>query len=118
MDPNVPLVVPEINPRCFFTAQWNYFKSNTQQSLLWLLSLLSTSFQKIESIVASTYQATSGAGAAGPKEMYDQSKEILEAREQGRAAIIEPKVFQHQVTYNPDSRRIGDFDSEAILQKK
>ena len=51
---------------------------------------------KITSMVASTYQATSGAGAAGPLEMYEQSQQILD----GRNDEIEPKVFQHQIAYN------------------
>ncbi|NLA70653.1 MAG: aspartate-semialdehyde dehydrogenase [Clostridiales bacterium] len=109
MDTNVPLVIPEINPEDAF--KHNGIISNPNCSTIITLVAIAAinKLSKIESIVASTYQATSGAGAAGPKEMYDQSKEILDAREQGRAAIIEPKVFQHQIAYNLIPQ-IGDFD--------
>ena len=60
---------------------------------------------KIEAMYASSYQATSGAGAAGPVEMYDQSEAILKARAAGGegnsyGADIDPKVFQYQIAYN------------------
>jgi aspartate-semialdehyde dehydrogenase len=59
----------------------------------------------IKAMYASTYQATSGAGAAGPVEMYDESEKILAARAAGGkgnsyGAEFEPKVFQHQIAFN------------------
>ena len=48
----------------------------------------------IESIVASSYQATSGAGAGGPIELMNE----VEALREGKT--YEPKVFQYQIAYN------------------
>ena len=48
----------------------------------------------IESIVASSYQATSGAGAGGPIELMNE----VEALREGKS--YEPKVFQYQIAYN------------------
>jgi len=59
----------------------------------------------IKGIYASSYQATSGAGAAGPIEMYDQAEAIIKARAEGGTgnsygADIKPQVFQHQIAFN------------------
>lgn len=96
MDPDVPLVVPEINPE---DVEWNKgIISNPNCSTIITLIAVNpiNKLSKITSMVASTYQATSGAGAAGPLEMYEQSQQILD----GRNDEIEPKVFQHQIAYN------------------
>ena len=105
MDPDVPLVVPEINPE---DVEWNKgIISNPNCSTIITLMAVNpiNKLSKITSMVASTYQATSGAGAAGPLEMYEQSQQILD----GRNDEIEPKVFQHQIAYNLIPQ-IGSFD--------
>ena len=48
----------------------------------------------IQSMVASTYQAVSGAGAEGPVELMNE----VEALREGKT--YEPKVFSHQIAYN------------------
>ena len=48
----------------------------------------------IESIVASSYQAVSGAGAGGPIELMDEVELLREGKP------VEPKVFQYQIAYN------------------
>lgn len=105
MNPDVPLVVPEINPE---DVEWNKgIISNPNCSTIITLMAVNpiNKLSKITSMVASTYQATSGAGAAGPLEMYEQSQQILD----GRNDEIEPKVFQHQIAYNLIPQ-IGGFD--------
>ncbi|MBR0307411.1 MAG: aspartate-semialdehyde dehydrogenase [Mogibacterium sp.] len=105
MDPDVPLVVPEINPED--ALKNNGIISNPNCSTIITLVAINAigKLSKITGLYASTYQATSGAGAAGPKEMYAQSEAILKARAEGGSgnsygAEIEPKVFQHQIAYN------------------
>lgn len=105
MDPEVPLVVPEINPE---DVEWNKgIISNPNCSTIITLVAVNAinKLSKITAMYASTYQATSGAGAAGPVEMYDESEKILAARAAGGqgnsyGAEIEPKVFQHQIAFN------------------
>ena len=102
---DVPLVVPEINPE---DVKWNNgIISNPNCTTI--ISLVAVNainkLSKIKAMYASSYQATSGAGAAGPIEMYDQSGKILAARAAGGegnsyGADIEPKVFQSQIAYN------------------
>ena len=105
MDSEVPLVVPEINAE---DASWHkgIIANPNCSTIITLVAINAINkLSKIETLYASTYQATSGAGAAGPLEMYEQSKQILE----GRKDEVEPKVFQHQIAYNLIPQ-IGGFD--------
>lgn len=105
MDEDVPLVVPEINPE---DVEWhNGIIANPNCSTIITLVAINgiNKLSKIKALYASTYQATSGAGAAGPVEMYEQSKKILE----GKGDEIEARVFQHQIAYNLIPQ-IGGFD--------
>lgn len=105
LDPEVPLVVPEINPGD--ALEHNGIISNPNCTTIISLVAINAinKLSEIEAIYASSYQATSGAGAAGPREMYDQSEAVLKARAAGGkgnsyGADIDPKVFQYQIAYN------------------
>ena len=94
LDPDVPLVIPEINPEDAKTHKGIIANPNctTIVSLVAINALNQDS--PIESIVASSYQATSGAGAGGPIELMNE----VEALREGKS--YEPKVFQYQIAYN------------------
>jgi len=94
LDPNVPLVVPEINPQDALNHKGIISNPNctTIISLVAVNALNAAS--PIEAMVASSYQATSGAGAAGPVELMEQ----VDALREGRKPEI--KVFQHQIAFN------------------
>ena len=94
MDPNTPLVVPEINPDD--ALNHNGVISNPNCSTIITLVAVNAinKLSKIKGMVASTYQATSGAGAAGPVELEDQMKAIINGGE------IKAEVFQHQIAEN------------------
>ena len=94
MDPDVPLVIPEINPEDAKKHKGIIANPNctTIVSLVAINALNQDS--PIESIVASSYQATSGAGAGGPIELMNE----VEALREGKS--YEPKVFQYQIAYN------------------
>ncbi len=94
MDPDVPLVIPEINPQDAGKHKGIIANPNctTIVSLVAINALNQDS--PIESIVASSYQATSGAGAGGPVELMNE----VEALREGKT--YEPKVFQYQIAYN------------------
>ena len=72
MDPDVPLIVPEINPQDVKKHKGIISNPNctTIVSLVAINALNHDS--PIESIVASSYQAVSGAGAGGPIELMDE----------------------------------------------
>ena len=94
LHPDVPLVVPEINPEDVKKHKGIISNPNctTIVSLVAINAL--NQLSPIESIVASSYQATSGAGAAGPKELMAE----VEALRVGEK--VEPRVFQYQIAYN------------------
>ena len=94
LNADVPLVVPEINPEDVKNHKGIISNPNctTIISLTAIHALRDLS--PIESIVASSYQAVSGAGAGGPIELEAE----VEALRKGES--YEPKVFQHQIAYN------------------
>lgn len=105
MNDEVPLVVPEINPGDV-TAHRGIISNPNCSTIIALVAVAGIGrLSEIKAVYASTYQATSGAGAAGPEEMYRQSEAILAARAAGGegnsyGAHIEPEVFAHQIAYN------------------
>ena len=94
LNPDVPLVVPEINPEDAKNHKGIISNPNctTIISLVAVNALNAAS--PIEAMVASSYQATSGAGAAGPVELMEQVDALREGRKP------EVKVFQHQIAFN------------------
>ena len=94
LDPNVPLVIPEINPEDVAKHKGIIANPNctTIISLVALAALNKES--PVQSIIASSYQAVSGAGAGGPIELMEEVDAVREGRP------YEPKVFQYQIAYN------------------
>ena len=94
LNPDVPLVVPEINPEDVKNHHGIISNPNctTIVSLVAINALNQDS--PIQSIVASSYQATSGAGAEGPIEL------MAEVEALAHGGNYEPKVFQYQIAYN------------------
>ena len=94
LDPNVPLVIPEINPED--VAKHKGIISNPNcTTIISLVALAALNRESpVESIIASSYQAVSGAGAGGPIELMAE----VDAVREGKA--YEPKVFQYQIAYN------------------
>lgn len=94
LDPNVPLVVPEVNPE---DVRWHKgIISNPNCSSIITITAVNAlnAIAPIRTMTASTYQAVSGAGAGGPVELMNE----VEALREGKT--YEPKVFSHQIAYN------------------
>ena len=94
LDPNVPLIVPEINPGD--VKDHHGIISNPNCSTIITVTAVNAlnSIAPIRAMTASTYQAVSGAGAGGPIELMNE----VEALREGKT--YEPKVFSHQIAYN------------------
>jgi len=94
MDPNVPLVVPEVNPED--AKKHNGIISNPNCSTIITVTAVNAlnSLAPIRTMTASTYQAVSGAGAGGPIELMGE----VEALAKGET--YENKVFPYQIAYN------------------
>lgn len=101
MDPNVPLVVPEVNEADI--AKHNGIIANPNCSTIQMVVALEPIRKEygLEKIVVSTYQAVSGAGAFAVEELYAQTKEILEG-EPATAEILPVKSAEkhYQIAFN------------------
>ena len=94
LDPEVPLIVPEINPED--AKNHHGILSNPNCSTIITVTAVNAlnAISPIRAMTASTYQAVSGAGAGGPLELAEE----VEALRTGKP--VEPKVFTHQIAYN------------------
>ena len=94
LDPNVPLIVPEVNPED--AKNHKGIISNPNCSTIITVTAVNAlnSIAPIKSMVTSTYQAVSGAGVAGMAELEDQVK-ALQAGEP-----VDVKTFAYQIAFN------------------
>ncbi|SMB95632.1 aspartate semialdehyde dehydrogenase [Thermanaeromonas toyohensis ToBE] len=95
MDPDVPLVVPEVNPQ---DVRWHKgIIANPNCSTIQMVVALKPlhDVARIKRVVVATYQAVSGAGQEAIEELREQSIRILSGEEAG-----EGKVFPHQIAFN------------------
>ena len=94
LDPDVPLVVPEINPEDAKNHKGIISNPNCSTIITATAVNALNKLATIRSMIVSSYQAVSGAGAGGPVELMAE----VEALRQGET--YEPKVFSHQIAYN------------------
>jgi aspartate-semialdehyde dehydrogenase len=96
MDPDVPLIVPEVNPDAIdgYTARNIIANPNcsTAQMVVALKPLHDAA--TIKRVVVSTYQSTSGAGKAGMDELFSQSRGIFVGDS------VEVNKFTKQIAFN------------------
>jgi len=96
MDPDVPLVVPEVNEHAIAGYRKKGIISNPNCSTIQMVVVLKPlhDFAKIKRVVVSTYQAVSGTGMKAIKELEQQILNIYNARK------VEIKVYPHQIAFN------------------
>ena len=95
MDPDVPLIVPQVNKDHLKDMKKNIIANpncSTAQLVIVLKSLNDTF--KIKRVVISTYQSTSGAGKKSMDELIDQTKLVLDKKN------FEVKNFTKQIAFN------------------
>jgi aspartate-semialdehyde dehydrogenase len=94
MDPEVPLVVPEINSHTL--SKDKKIIANPNCSTIQMVVVLAPLHRKarIKRIVVSTYQAVSGAGQKAVLELEEQVSAIASGKK------VKPMVFPHQIAYN------------------
>jgi aspartate-semialdehyde dehydrogenase len=96
MDPDIPLIVPEVNPDAIDGYKAKNIIANPNCSTAQLVVALKPlhDYAKITRVVVSTYQSVSGAGKEGMDELFEQSRNIFV----GDSA--EPKKFTKQIAFN------------------
>ncbi|NLH41520.1 MAG: aspartate-semialdehyde dehydrogenase [Planctomycetes bacterium] len=94
MDPEVPLVIPEINPEMIKKHKGIIANPNCSTIIgivpIWPLHKINP----VKRMVVSTYQAASGAGMSAMLELEAQSREILDGKSPTK------NVFPHQIAFN------------------
>lgn len=96
MDPNVPLVVPEVNAHAIAKYTNKGIIANPNCSTTQMVVALAPIHRKvgIKRIVVSTYQAVSGTGKNAIDELYNQTRDVLNFIE------TENKVYPHRIAFN------------------
>ena len=96
MDPDVPLIVPEVNPDAIDDYTKRNIIANPNCSTAQLVVALKPlhDVARIKRVVVATYQSTSGAGKAGMDELFAQSRAIFVGDP------VEPAKFTKQIAFN------------------
>lgn len=94
LDPTVPLVVPQINGEDVKDHHGIIANPNCTTTIALTAVAPLRTLAGIGSIWAASYQAVSGAGAAGLAELVQQSRALLEGKSHP------PRAFAHQIAYN------------------
>ena len=106
MDPNVPLVIPEINPQAMCVHQGIIANPNCSTIIgitpLWPIHRVN----RIRRLIAATYQAASGAGAAAMEELTESTRAYLENQPYQNTVLPHPyafNLFSHNTKIDPET---------------
>ena len=96
MDPDIPLVVPEVNPHATAGYKKKNIIANPNCSTIQMVVALAPIHRraKIKRIVVSTYQAVSGTGKAAVDELDAQTRAYVKDEE------MHNKVYPHRIAFN------------------
>jgi aspartate-semialdehyde dehydrogenase len=113
MDPDVPLIVPEVNPEAVALARRKNIVANPNCSTAQLVMALKPlhDVARIKRAVVATYQSVSGAGRAGMDELWTQTKNVFVL------GPSEPKVFPKQIAFNVIPA-IGEFRDDGYTDEE
>lgn len=111
LDENVPLVIPEVNPEAAFQHHGIIANPNCATIIALVALQPLHAYAKLKRLVVSTYQAVSGAGVNGIRELDEQIDDIRNGKD------ITNNVFQYQIAYNLIPQ-IGDFNEEGYSSEE
>jgi aspartate-semialdehyde dehydrogenase len=96
MDPDIPLIVPEVNPEAIGKYRNRGIISNPNCSTIQMVVVLKPihDFARIKRVVVTTFQSVSGTGKKAIDELLQQSRAILEYKE------VRKYVYPHQIAFN------------------
>ncbi|MGZ6020194.1 MAG: aspartate-semialdehyde dehydrogenase, partial [Phenylobacterium sp.] len=113
MDPDVPLIVPEVNPDDVEWANRKNIIANPNCSTAQLVVALKPLHDRarIKRVVVSTYQSVSGAGKEGMDELFDQTKNVFVL------GATPPNKFPKQIAFNVIPF-IGEFKDDGYTDEE
>jgi aspartate-semialdehyde dehydrogenase len=106
MEPDVPLVVPEINPRAATGASRGIIASPNCTTLAMIVPLAALHERaRLERVIAASYQAVSGAGVQGVDDLWEQTELVVKEPEPTRAGLARMALsagasFSHPIAMN------------------
>ena len=112
MDPDVPLIVPQVNPKDLKNVKKNIVANPNCSTAQMVIALkpLHDKF-KIKRIVVSTYQSVSGAGKAPMDELLEQTRQVLDNKK------VNSKNFTKQIAFN-SIPHIDAFSEEGYTKEE
>ena len=108
---SVPLVVPEVNGEDVKNHKGIISNPNCSTTIALTAINELNKYSKIKRMIVTTFQAVSGAGVNGIKELDQQIKDFSEGKE------VEINTFQYQIAYNVIPQ-IGSFDEAGYSQEE
>ena len=96
MDPEIPLVVPEVNPKAIAGYTRRHIIANPNCSTIQMVVALKPLHDraKIKRVVVSTYQSVSGAGKEAMDELFEQTRGVYMNQP------VQHRVFTKQIAFN------------------
>lgn len=113
MDPDVPLIVPEVNPEDIKKYRKKGIIANPNCSTIQMVMALGpiNKISKIKRIIVSTYQAVSGAGSKAVEELFSQTQDFLA----GKPLVA--RAFSKRIAFNVIPQ-IGNFDAAGFTTEE
>ncbi|MCP4174198.1 MAG: aspartate-semialdehyde dehydrogenase [Fuerstiella sp.] len=111
MNPDVALVVPEINPEAAINAKGIIASPNCSTTQMVLAMKPLHDAARIRRVVVSTYQATSGAGLQGNTDLQEGTRAAL------KGDSYEYQVFDHPIAFNAIPQ-IGSLKEEGYTSEE
>lgn len=110
-EPDVPLVVPEINPEAAFNHPRNIIANPNCTTIITLMALFPLHQRfGLKTVIASSYQAVSGSGQHGIAELEAQVRAVVDGHP------VVKNVYPHQIAFNL-LPQIDSFAETAIPRK-
>lgn len=111
LDEDVPLVIPEVNPEAALQHQGIIANPNCATIIALVALQPLHAYARIKKLVVSTYQAVSGAGVKGIRELDEQIDAIRQQQP------VTSEAFAYQIAYNLIPQ-IGDFNEEGYSSEE
>jgi len=113
MDPDVPLVVPEVNPDAIAGYERRHIIANPNCSTIQMVVALKPlhDLARIKRVVVATYQAVSGSGKDAMDELFNQTRGVFVNQ------TAKPQVFPKQIAFNAIPH-IDDFMEDGSTKEE
>jgi len=120
MDPEIALLVPEVNPHALEMARYNRIIANPNCSTIQMVVVLKPLHvvMPIQRVVVSTYQAVSGAGGRAIDELARQTQELLSGSENPAVEILPARIAFNLIPHIDTFQKDGYTKEEHKMMEE